>query len=83
MLLQDKLLTVVEVANALGVSVRSVKRWIADGSLRAMHVGSVVRVDPDEVMAFVVPWSPGGDQDEPRSGANVVDKRMTGPRETV
>ena len=60
------LLTLAEVSDALGVSTRSIRRFIADGRLKAHRIGHVVRVDPSDVMTFfdagrIVPASDGGD----------------------
>ena len=41
-----RLLTVADVSMALQVSERQVRRWIAEGSLPAVHLGRAVRIRP-------------------------------------
>lgn len=43
------LVTVAEAARQLGVTTRTVHRRIKDGSLRAVHVGRSVRLDPRSI----------------------------------
>jgi len=45
--------TVNEVADALGVSARSVRRWIKRGDLIAHHFGTAVRVADSDHKAFI------------------------------
>ena len=44
--------TASEVANRLKVSVRTVRRWIAQGDLRAHRFGRAVRVSSEDLEAF-------------------------------
>jgi len=41
------------VAEALQTSTRTVRRFIATGDLSAIHIGRLVRVDPDALAAFL------------------------------
>ncbi len=52
-------LTAAEVARELGVSLRTVRRWVADGRLAATRVGRSVRIRAD-CYRDVVAESPGG-----------------------
>ena len=45
-------LTVAEVALALKVSERTIRRLIADGSLPAVHIGRSVRIRPADLEAM-------------------------------
>ncbi|MBC7228695.1 MAG: helix-turn-helix domain-containing protein [Thermoflexales bacterium] len=47
------MLSSTEVARRLGVSRRTVRRWVAAGLLRAYRVGGVLRVHPDDLGAFL------------------------------
>lgn len=53
----NPLMTVQDVAEALGVSVPTVRRWIRDGELDAVRLGSrgraSVRVAPGAVLRFI------------------------------
>lgn len=51
--------TAAEVALELGVSLRTVRRWVADGRLRATRVGRSVRIPADEYRVASLP-SPAG-----------------------
>ena len=42
-----------EVAEALDVSNRTVRRWIANGDLAVHRVGGVVRIADDDLRAFL------------------------------
>jgi excisionase family DNA binding protein len=47
-----RLMTINDVATLLGVSTRTVQRWISDGRLKAIQLGgrrAPVRVDPREL----------------------------------
>ena len=48
-----KFYTVAQVADALGVSVRSVRRWIKRGDLVAHHFGTTVRIAERDLKAFI------------------------------
>lgn len=45
--------TVAEVAEFVGVSVRSVRRWIKSGELVAHHFGTAVRIAESDLKAFI------------------------------
>ena len=45
--------TVAQVADLLGVSTRSVRRWIAERDLRAHKFGRQVRISETDLRAFV------------------------------
>ena len=47
------LLKLKQVAAELGCCVKSVRRWIADGSLRAVRLGREWRVDDIDLLAFI------------------------------
>jgi len=47
------LFKVAEVAEATGCSKRTVCRWIADGSLRAVKLGGSTRVIAEDLAAFI------------------------------
>ena len=51
--------TATEVALELGVSLRTVRRWVADGSLRATRVGRSVRIPVDAYREASLPSSTG------------------------
>ena len=49
-------LTVEESADRLGVSKKSIRRWIADGTLPAFRInGHMIRIDPDDLDRLVQP----------------------------
>lgn len=48
-----KLLTPVQVADALGISVVTVRSWERDGRLPALRPGGLLRFDAEAVRAFV------------------------------
>ena len=45
--------TVAEVADAVEVSVRTVRRWIKSGDLVAHHFGTAVRIAESDLKAFL------------------------------
>ena len=45
--------TVAEVAEAVDVSTRTVRRWIKSGELAAHHFGAVVRIAESDLKAFL------------------------------
>lgn len=47
----ERLLTPKEVARILGVSRKTVLRWIAAGHIRYIHVGQTVRIPASEILA--------------------------------
>lgn len=51
--LNDRLLTVQEVAEHLSVSPRHIRRLIADGALGSIHIGRSLRIRPAALAAFV------------------------------
>jgi len=56
--MEAKYLTVNQVAERLNVSARSVRRWIAEGKVRAQRVGGhAVRIEERDVEALVASWS--------------------------
>ena len=48
-----RLLTVTDVASALQVSERAVRRWIAEGRLPAVHFGRAVRIRPADLAQVI------------------------------
>jgi excisionase family DNA binding protein len=50
--LSSRFFTIVEVAECLSVSTRTVRRWIKRGELTAYRVGSVVRIAESDLRAF-------------------------------
>ncbi len=55
----DEYLTVAEVAQRLKVTRQAVYNWIKDGRLRAVKVGTSVRIPLEAVRAFLRPVEPG------------------------
>ncbi len=51
--------SVSDVAEHLGVSTRTVRRWIEDGQLIAHHFGRAVRIAEEDLRAFLAAH-PGG-----------------------
>jgi len=49
----EQMLSPTEVARRLGVSRRTVRRWIKSGVLPAYRVGGVYRIAPDEFASFL------------------------------
>ncbi len=49
-----------EVAEQLGVTVRTVQRWVTDGRLAAVRVGGRVRIAPEALNAMSQPGNPRG-----------------------
>lgn len=47
------MLSSTEVARRLGVSRRTVRRWVAAGLLPAYRVGGVLRIHPEDLGAFL------------------------------
>jgi excisionase family DNA binding protein len=50
---QIKFFTIADVADFLGVSVRTVRRWIKSGALVAHHFGTAVRIAESDLKAFI------------------------------
>lgn len=47
------LLTAAEVAEILNISLRSVRRLIADGRLSVVHLGRAVRIRPEALQTLI------------------------------
>ena len=47
------MMTVKEVAQELNVSIRTVRRWISEGKLKAFKIGGVVRIPEEEYQKFI------------------------------
>ena len=50
---EREMLSPTEVARRLGVSRRTVRRWVAAGVLPAYRVGGVIRIHPEELASFL------------------------------
>jgi excisionase family DNA binding protein len=50
---QIKFFTIIEVAERLGVSTRTVRRWIKSGELVAYRFGAAVRIAESDLGAFI------------------------------
>jgi excisionase family DNA binding protein len=50
---QVRFFTIAEVAELVGVSARTVRRWIQSGRLVAHRVRGVVRISPSDLEAFL------------------------------
>ncbi|AGA31658.1 helix-turn-helix domain-containing protein [Singulisphaera acidiphila] len=48
----SRLLTKIQVADLMGVSWRTVNRWVASGKLKAVRAGRVLRFEPSELEKF-------------------------------
>jgi excisionase family DNA binding protein len=48
-----RLLAVTDIADLLRVSIKTVRRWIDRGDLRAHHLGRCVRVSEEDLNAFL------------------------------
>ncbi len=67
-------LTAAEVARELGVSLRTVRRWVADGRLAATRVGRSVRIRADgyrEVVAESLGGASPGSDRRPRASGRI------------
>lgn len=53
MMSQEALLTVCDVSARLKISVRSVRRLIAEKKLRVLYIGRSVRVRPEDLSSFI------------------------------
>ncbi len=53
MMINEKLLTPVDVANRLQVDERTVTQWLRKGRLRGFKVGKEWRISPDDLQAFL------------------------------
>jgi len=62
----EKLLTPSEVAKRLGVTLRTVQRWIAEGELPSYKLGKVRRISEEQLEEFLryrekkAKWQDGG-----------------------
>lgn len=56
-----QLLSLTDAAEAVGVSPRTIRRRIADGSLRAYRVGRVIRINPDDLAELLEPMPSAAD----------------------
>jgi excisionase family DNA binding protein len=45
----SRLTSLAEAAEQLGISVKTLRRRISDGTIRGYRVGRLIRVDPDEL----------------------------------
>ena len=50
---QIKFFTIAEIAERLGVSTRTVRRWIRSGDLVAHRFGGIVRISEKDLRAFL------------------------------
>jgi excisionase family DNA binding protein len=50
---EEALMTIEEVAAALNVSIPTVRKWKADGRIRHVKIGSILRFRPDDIRAFI------------------------------
>ena len=48
----DRMLSTQDIADELHVSTKTVRRWIIDGDLPALDLGSVYRIDPADYEAW-------------------------------
>jgi excisionase family DNA binding protein len=51
--LPERLLTARQVAQILNVSLRTVRRRIADGTLPVVHIGGAVRISPEAIATMI------------------------------
>jgi excisionase family DNA binding protein len=49
----SRLLTVKEVAEVCGVSLKTIRRWIASGDLQVYRLGRQLRVSPADLAGFL------------------------------
>lgn len=57
-----KYYSIADAAEILGVTTKSVRRWIADGTIPASRLGSkVVRISEESLNAALRPIASGGD----------------------
>lgn len=54
-----RLVSLAEAAQDLSVSVKTIRRRIADGTVRAYRVGRLIRIDADELRAALLIQVPG------------------------
>lgn len=54
-----RLVSLTEAARDLSVSVKTIRRRIADGTVRAYRVGRLIRIDADELRAALLVQIPG------------------------
>jgi excisionase family DNA binding protein len=51
--LLPNLVDIETVANSLGISMRQVRRFVADGQIPFVRVGHLIRFDPDELNDWI------------------------------
>lgn len=77
--MDETMLSAAQVAERLGLSLRTVRRWIADGSLPSVKIGGAVRIPAS---ALEVPYRTAGDDQGHRvREAAAAYERQTGPDE--
>jgi excisionase family DNA binding protein len=47
------LVDIQSVADSLGISMRQVRRWVAEGQIPFVRVGHLIRFDPDELKDWI------------------------------
>lgn len=52
MIVNDRLLTLEEAAHSLNLMPRTLYQMVQNGDIMALKVGSLLRLDPDEVMNY-------------------------------
>jgi excisionase family DNA binding protein len=67
--MEEKYLTVREVASRLGVTRQAVHNWINEGRLRAVKAGRALRVPESAVVEFLKPVEPGEHHNDESEGA--------------
>jgi excisionase family DNA binding protein len=48
-----KLVDIEAVSRSLGISMRQVRRFVADGQIPFVRVGHLIRFDPEEIVAWI------------------------------
>ena len=54
------LLDIESVAEALGISIRQVRRMVAEGRIPHVRIGGLIRFDPDEIIQWIDDRRVGG-----------------------
>ena len=60
-------LTIAEAAELLGVSQRTIYRWMRGGYLRYFRVGNITRIQRKDLQAFIEEYSTKGESHAPTS----------------